>query len=279
MLNNFLITSTESSCRAERARKRADDHVYFCSVDVLRFGDAAAGATEDAVGPGFVEDKTEFILEFEFDLEKRLANSSTLVISMDTRWTYDLWQVYHIPNVLKQTLGDDEASGERLLGLLLDNLLEDVLQVFHIIVFEPPDSTATDLYALARSEVERLVRYDNISSLAETGNHTAYGREGLRVDDAGGDTEVCSDVGFGLHVNILCAVETRGTTRADTVCAQGLNGLVFENIVGEEVVEVVRGKVRDGAAIGELRLGAGRSARCSLALVRNTEEGICYTQQ
>jgi len=71
-------------------------------------------------------------------------------------------------------------------------------------------------------------------------------------------------------VNILCAVETRGATGADTVCAQGLNGLVFEDIVGEEVVEVVRGKVRDGAAIGELRLGAGRSAWCSLALVRNT---------
>lgn len=185
---------------------------------------------------------------------------------MDTRSTYDLWQVHHIPNVLKQALGDDEASGERLLGLLLDNLLEDVLQILHIIVFEPPDSTATDLNALARSEVERLVRYDNISSLAETGNHTAYSREGLRVDDAGGDTEVCSDVGFGLHVNVLCAVETRGATGADTVGAQGLNGLVFEDIVGEEVVEVVRGKVRDGAAIGELRLGARRSAQCSLAL-------------
>jgi len=76
MLNNFLVTGTESSCRTERARKRADDHVYFCSVNVLRFGDAAAGATEDAVGPGFVEDETEFILEFEFNLHKLLANSS-----------------------------------------------------------------------------------------------------------------------------------------------------------------------------------------------------------
>jgi len=77
MLDNFFVTSTESSCRAERARKRTDDHVYFCSIDVLRFGDAAAGATEDAVGPGFVEDKTEFILQFEFDLDKLLANSSS----------------------------------------------------------------------------------------------------------------------------------------------------------------------------------------------------------
>jgi len=85
MLNNFFVTSAESSCRAERARKRADDHVYFCGIDVLRFGDAAAGATEDAVGPGFVEDKTEFILEFEFNLHKLLADSSTLVISMNTR--------------------------------------------------------------------------------------------------------------------------------------------------------------------------------------------------
>jgi len=76
MLNHFFVTGAESSCRAERARKRADDHVYFCGIDVLRFGDAAAGATEDAVGPGFVEDKTELILQFEFDLEKRLANLS-----------------------------------------------------------------------------------------------------------------------------------------------------------------------------------------------------------
>jgi len=53
-------------------------------------------------------------------------------------------------------------------------------------------------------------------------------------------------------VNILCAIETRRATGPDTVCAQGLNGLVFEDIVGEEVVEVVRGKVCDSAAIGEL---------------------------
>ena len=76
MLDNLLVASTKTSSRAERASKRTDDHVYFGGIDVLRFGDAAAGATEDAVGPGFVEDKTELILQFEFDLEKRLANLS-----------------------------------------------------------------------------------------------------------------------------------------------------------------------------------------------------------
>jgi hypothetical protein len=49
----------------------------------LRFGDAAAGATEDAVGPGFVENETEFVLEFEFNLVKVLASSSVFLLNMD----------------------------------------------------------------------------------------------------------------------------------------------------------------------------------------------------
>jgi hypothetical protein len=69
MLDNLLVASAETSSRAERARKRTNDHVYFGGIDVLRFGYATAGAAKDAVGPGFVEDETEFVLEFEFDLD------------------------------------------------------------------------------------------------------------------------------------------------------------------------------------------------------------------
>jgi hypothetical protein len=40
----------------------------------LGFGDTAAGAAEDAVGPGFVEDESEFVFELEFNLFNMLAN-------------------------------------------------------------------------------------------------------------------------------------------------------------------------------------------------------------
>lgn len=83
MLDDFLVAGAETSCGTERARERTDNHVYFCSIDVLRFGDAAAGATEDAVGPGFVENETEFVLEFEFNLVKVLASSSVFLLNMD----------------------------------------------------------------------------------------------------------------------------------------------------------------------------------------------------
>lgn len=68
MLDDFAVSSAEASSRAQGPRERSDDHVDLCCRDVLRFGYAAAGAAEDAVGPCFVEDEAEFVLEFEFDL-------------------------------------------------------------------------------------------------------------------------------------------------------------------------------------------------------------------
>jgi hypothetical protein len=61
-------------------------------------------------------------------------------------------------------------------------------------------------------------------------------------------------------VNVLRTVEAGGTTRPYAVGAEGLDGLLFESLVCDEVIEVVGREVRDGAAIGELDFGSGRSA-------------------
>jgi hypothetical protein len=68
MFDDFFVCGAEAAGCAERTREGTDNHVDFSGVDVLGFGDAAAGAAKDAVGPGFVEDEAEFVLEFEFDL-------------------------------------------------------------------------------------------------------------------------------------------------------------------------------------------------------------------
>jgi hypothetical protein len=54
MLDDFFVAGAETASGAERAGEGADDHVNLGGVDVLGFGDAAAGATQDTVGPGFV---------------------------------------------------------------------------------------------------------------------------------------------------------------------------------------------------------------------------------
>jgi hypothetical protein len=68
VLDDFFVAGAETASSAEGTGEGADNHVDFSGVDVLGFGDAAAGAAKDAVGPGFVEDEAEFVLEFEFDL-------------------------------------------------------------------------------------------------------------------------------------------------------------------------------------------------------------------
>lgn len=76
MLDDVDGACAEAATGAERAGKRTDDHVDGGGVDVLGFGDAAAGAAEDAEGPGLVEDEAEFVAEAEFNLGALLAPSS-----------------------------------------------------------------------------------------------------------------------------------------------------------------------------------------------------------
>lgn len=68
MFYDFVGADAEATAGAERACEGADDHVDLGGVDVLMLGEAAAGAAEDAKGPGFVEDEAEFVAEFKFDL-------------------------------------------------------------------------------------------------------------------------------------------------------------------------------------------------------------------
>lgn len=68
MFYDFFVAGAETASCAERTGERTDDHVDFGCVDVLCFCDAATSAAEDAIGPGFVEDEAEFVLELEFDL-------------------------------------------------------------------------------------------------------------------------------------------------------------------------------------------------------------------
>lgn len=85
----------------------------------------------------------------------------------------------------------------------------------------------------------------------------------MRVDDAGWHAQVRSNVLLRLHVYILCAVKSGRTAGANAVGTEGLNGFLFESLIRDEIVEVERGEVRDGAAVGELRLGSCRSAPMS----------------
>ena len=62
-------------------------------------------------------------------------------------------------------------------------------------------------------------------------------------------------------MHILCPVEAWWPTWPNTVCAEGLDGFLFQSLVGNEIVVVVRGQIGDSATIGKLGLGARRTAR------------------
>ncbi len=116
-------------------------------------------------------------------------------------------------------------------------------------MFKPPYRAPTNLDALSGRETNRLIRNNDIASLAETRNHTRDSRERLRIDNASGHTKVRSNIRLRLLVDILGPVEAWGTARADTIGTECLDGFLFEDFGGEEVVEVVRGEVRYGSAV------------------------------
>lgn len=73
MLYDVGGAGAETAAGAEGTGERTDDHVYGGGVDVLGFRDTAAGAAEDAEGPGLIEDEAEFVAEAEFNLGALLA--------------------------------------------------------------------------------------------------------------------------------------------------------------------------------------------------------------
>ena len=52
-------------------------------------------------------------------------------------------------------------------------------------------------------------------------------------------------------MDVLRAVEARRTTGANTICSKGLDRALFQSFAADEVVEIQRCKVYDGAAGGE----------------------------
>jgi hypothetical protein len=116
-------------------------------------------------------------------------------------------------------------------------------------VFEPSDCTARDLNTLACGEVDGLVCNDNVAALGESRNDRGDGAERLSIDDSSGCTKMSSNIGFEGLVDVLSAVETRGTTGADTISAQGLDCSLFDGFGVDEVEVIVSCKVCYGSAI------------------------------
>lgn len=121
-----------------------------------------------------------------------------------TALTHNLDQVHHRAVVLKNTFGDNELSLERS-TLPFSFLVDDFqlsLQVGHIVVVIPLDGTSRDLKSLLHRKVDRLVRYDYISSFGECWNDRGDGREGLGVDDDRFNADETCDIVLQLSMNV-----------------------------------------------------------------------------
>lgn len=120
----------------------------------------------------------------------------------------------------------------------------------------PPDRAPRGFEALAYRVVHHLVGNNDVATLAEAWDYARDGREGVGVHDGALGAEKRGDVGLGLHVNVLRAVELRGAAGAHAIGAQGLDSLFFYRFAGVEVVEVVRCEIGHSPAVRELDLGA-----------------------
>ena len=126
-----------------------------------------------------------------------------------------------------------------------------------------PDRAPTNLQTLPNSIIDRAIRNNNIASLTESRNNTGNCREGLRINNTTFRAKARRDVRLRLHVYILSAIELRRSARSNTVCSKSLNGLFFNLLVADEVVEVVGGEVRYGPAVGEFHFRSCWSAPVS----------------
>ena len=163
--------------------------------------------------------------------------------------THDFGQIEHISHQLAQPFAYDEPSGQRLLGLLFHHPREDSLEICQVIMFIPPHAAPRDLYALSDRIIDRTIRHNDVATLTERGYNAGDRAERLSVDDACCCPQEGSDVLLDLHMYILSAVEAWWTTGSNAVGAQGLNSSFFELFVRDEVIVVVRGEVRHGAAV------------------------------
>lgn len=232
MLDDLIRTGAKPARGTQGSSHRTHNHIHLGRVDVLVFRHASARPPEHTETPSLVKDQPELEPVLQFD---------------------DLGQVDHVTHGLEEPLGDDESPGQGFVALLLGDLAQDPLKILRVIVFVPSHGRPTDLESFADGIIDRLVGDDDVAPLAECWDHTADRAKRLRVDDAGRSAQESGDISFDLHVYILGAVEARGSTWPHAVSAQRLNRAFFEHLIGDEVVEVVRGEVGDGAAIGQFR--------------------------
>ncbi len=236
VLDYILVSGAEPPAGAQRAGQRPDDHVDLGGVDVLRLGESASGAAQHAERPGLVEHEAELVLLLELD---------------------ELGEVVDVADRLEQGLSDDEAARQLLgPGLVLRDLLHDLLEVGQVVVIVPLDVAARALQTLADGVVDGLVGYNDVATLAKGRDYARDGREGLRVDNGTLGSEKGGDVGLELYVDVLGAVELRRSARADAVGPEGLDRLLLDLLVAVEVVEVIGCEVRDRTPVGELRFGS-----------------------
>ena len=174
VLDDLAVAGAEAAARAERPRERADDHVDGGRVDVLVLGDAAGGAAQDAVGPGFVEDEPEFVAVFELDLGGRFGLEGVYTLEKGGEeeegrclvgcQSYHFGEVHSVANGLEETLSDDEFASQRLLRLFLRDFAQHSFQVLHVVVFVPSHRASRDLDSLPDGEVDRFVCYNDIAA-------------------------------------------------------------------------------------------------------------------
>ena len=117
----------------------------------------------------------------------------------------------------------------------------------------PTNRAARDLHPLPNRIINRLVRDNDVPSLGECRNDTRNRRERLRVDDARRGAQKRRDVRLDLHVHVLRAVESGGSTWSNSVRTQCLNGALLEVLVRVEVVEIIGCKICHRSAVGQFR--------------------------
>ncbi len=84
----------------------------------------------------------------------------------------------------------------------------------------------------------------------------------MGVDDTFRDAEETGDFSFGVHVDVLCAVEVWRTAGTDPIAAEDLDSTFFEEVIGDEVEVIEGGKVVGCFAGGESYFGTGAAGIC-----------------
>lgn len=114
MTDNLLCSSAEAACTTEGPGERTGDHIDLVGIDVLCLCYASTCPSEHTKGPGLVDYKTEFVLEFQFDLERVSAQ-----FQKSRYMAHQFRQIRHISDVFKEAFRDDEPPRQRFSRLVL----------------------------------------------------------------------------------------------------------------------------------------------------------------